>query len=302
MGHHHHQGAAIKGNKLIATILLNVSITIAQVIGAIMSSSLSLMTDALHNLSDVVALVISYIANRLTSKKHTSQQSFGYKRAEILAAFFNATTLLAISVYLIVEAIKRLTGANEVIVQGDVVIWLAVFSVLANGASVLLIHNDAKNSMNMKAAYLHLFSDMLSSVAVLIGGVLMLIYDIYWIDSVLSILIGIYLIVASWKLFIKTIKVLMQFTPVDLDMEEIVLKITSIDGIKNVHHIHLWQLNDHDYHFEGHVDMKNDLPLSEVDHLLGKIRECLFHDFSITHVTIQPEFQVCSDKSIVGQH
>lgn len=298
-GHVHHHGE-LKGKNLFAAILLNVLITIAQIVGAIFSHSLSLMTDALHNFSDVMALCLSYVANRLAKRKPTQKQSFGYKRAEILAAFINASTLLGISLYLITEAAERIFTSKSVVVGGEIVMWLAGLSIIANGLSVLLIQKDAKNSMNMKAAYLHLFSDMLTSIAVLIGGYLMSRFGWFWVDSVLSVGIAIYLIVSSWHLVIGAIKVLMQFSPKGIDLDKITERLSKVSGVKNIHHVHIWQLTDHETHFEAHVDCADDLKISEVDKVLDEIRAILHHDFNINHATLQPEYHVCDDKSLIA--
>ncbi|GAF05761.1 cation diffusion facilitator family transporter [Saccharicrinis fermentans] len=307
MEHHHHDHShghhhiELKGKNLLIAILLNVLITVSQIIGAIFSHSLSLMTDALHNLSDVMALVISYVAHKLAKRKPTSKQSFGYKRAEILAAFINAATLLGVSVYLIVEAMERLFTLGAVEVGGELVMWLAGLSILANGLSVLLIQKDAKKSMNMKAAYLHLFSDMLTSIAVLVGGFLMIRFGWYWVDSLLSVMIAVYLIISSWNLVVGAIKVLMQFTPKDIDVDKITQAICVLKQVKNVHHVHIWQLTDHEIHFEAHIDCEEDMLLSEVDKVMTQVRELISHKFNIHHATLQPEFHVCDDKSLIAR-
>ncbi|WP_068472803.1 cation diffusion facilitator family transporter [Saccharicrinis aurantiacus] len=298
-GHHHPE---LKGTNLSIAILLNVLITVSQIIGALYSKSLSLMTDALHNLSDVMALIISWVANKLSKRESTHKETFGYKRAEILAAFINAATLLGISVYLIVEAVERLMGGSSIAVKGDMVIWLALLSIVANGLSVLLIQKDAKHSMNMKAAYLHLFSDMLTSIAVLIGGLMMKYYGFYWVDSILSIMIAIYLIISSWKLVIGATKVLMQFAPSHINLNDIVESIKKIEGVKGLHHIHIWQLSDHENHFEAHIELDKDLKLSEVDAILNIVRHELSHHYNISHHTLQAEYNVCNDKSIINLH
>ncbi len=298
--HHGHHHPELKGKNLFLAILLNVLITVAQIVGAIFSHSLSLMTDALHNLSDVLALGLSYVANRLAKRKPTQKQSFGYKRAEILAAFINASTLLGISLYLIIEAAERIFTSKNVEVGGELVMWLAGFSILANGLSVLLIQKDAKTSMNMKAAYLHLFSDMLTSIAVLIGGYLMSRFGWFWVDSLLSVGIAIYLIISSWSLAIGAVQIMMQFTPKGIDLDKITERLNTVPGVKNIHHVHIWQLTDHEIHFEAHVDFTDDLKISEVDNVLNEVRVILDHDFHIHHATLQPEFRVYDDKSLIA--
>lgn len=299
--HHGHHHPELKGTNLSIAILLNVLITASQIIGAIYSNSLALMTDAIHNLSDVMALILSWVANKLSKRKSTKKQTFGFKRAEILAAFINAAMLLGISVYLIVEAVERLIEGSSIAVKGDLVIWLALLSIVANGLSVLLIQKDAKHSMNMKAAYLHLFSDMLTSIAVLVGGLMMKFYGYYWVDSILSILIAIYLIVSSLKLVIGAIKVLMQFTPSHINFDDIVSSVNRMNGVGGIHNIHIWQLGDHDCYFEAHITLQEDEKLSDVEDLLTEIRKLLKTEYHINHVTLQPELSSSTDKSIIVQ-
>jgi cobalt-zinc-cadmium efflux system protein len=215
---HHHHHHPVSGKNLLLTILLNVIITIAQLIGGIVSGSLALLSDAVHNFSDVLSLVVSYVANWLTRKrKQTLTQTFGYKRAEIVAAFFNAATLIVIAVFLIVEAIGRFTHPQEV--SGNIVILLALLGIIANGLGVFFLQKDASHNLNMQSAYLHLLTDMLTSVAVMIGGLLMKYLGWFWIDPVLTMIISIYLIYMSWRIFIESLKILMLFAPDELVMQ-----------------------------------------------------------------------------------
>ncbi|MCF6280381.1 MAG: cation diffusion facilitator family transporter [Flavobacteriaceae bacterium] len=294
---HHHRDLGERN--LFISILLNILITVAQVIGGIISGSLALLSDALHNFSDVISLIISYIANVLSKKEASTQRTFGYKRAEIIAAFINASTLIIIAVLLIIEAIKRFQNPQEI--KSNLVIWLAILGILANGFSVLLLKKDADKNMNMRSAYLHLFTDMLASVAVLIGGLLMKFYQIFWIDSVLTFVIAVYLIFMGYKLLRESIRVLMLFTPIDMPVIEIVEKVNKIKGVRGIHHIHIWQLNESEVHLEAHVDFEKDIKLSEFDKILTIIEELLLHDYQINHINIQPEFQKSDQKDIIVQ-
>ena len=221
MGHNHsHDHKVLSGKRLLFSIFLNIVITLSQVIGGLISGSLALISDAVHNLSDVISLVISYGANRLSnSKKQTQYQTFGFKRAEIIAAFINSASLIVIAVFLAIEAVKRLYEPQEI--MSDIVIWLALIAILGNGLSVLLLKRDASHNMNMRAAYLHLISDLLTSVAVLAGGILMKYYSIYWLDAVLTLVISAYLMYMSWSIFLGSLKILMLFAPEHLNMDEI---------------------------------------------------------------------------------
>ena len=236
---HHHD---LNSRNLLISIFLNIAITVAQVIGGIVSGSLALLSDALHNFSDVISLIISWIANKLVKKKASLKRTFGYKRAEILAAFINAATLIVVAVLLIFEAIERFRNPQEI--ESNLVIWLSIIAILGNGFSVLLLKKNADNNMNLKSAYLHLLTDMLASVAVLIGGLLMKYYEIWWIDSVLTLAIAVYLVVMGWDLLKNSFKVLMLFTPDSTSVKSIVEDIQTIDAVKNVHHVHIWQLNE----------------------------------------------------------
>ena len=302
MVHNHDHSKAhtdLKGKNLVISILLNILITISQAVGGLISGSLSLLSDALHNFSDVLSLIISYGATVLSKKKASSNKTFGYKRAEIIAAFVNAATLIIVAVILIIEAIERFMAPREI--ESNLVIWLALLGIAANGFSVLLLKKDAERNMNMKSAYLHLFTDMMASVAVLVGGLLMKFYQMYWVDPALTLLIALYLIYMGYDLLKESTKVLMLFTPNTIHVQKIVEAINNIDSIKNVHHVHIWQLNEDEVHLEAHIDFLKDIKLSEFDIILDRIEEEMYHKFGINHINIQPEFGKCDVKQIIVQ-
>lgn len=295
--YHHHDD--LKGRNLFISILLNIVITVAQVIGGLISGSLSLLSDALHNFSDVLSLIISYVANRLTKKKASTQKTFGYKRAEILAAFINAATLMVVAILLIIEAVERFQ--NPQVIKSNLVIWLSIIAILGNGFSVLLLKKDAEANMNMKSAYLHLLTDMMASVAVLIGGLLMKFYQMYWVDSVLTFVIALYLVWMGWDLLKNSTKVLMLFTPENIPIQKIVEEINAFASVKNTHHVHIWQLNEEEIHLEAHIDFHNDISLSEFDEILQEIEELVFRKYDINHVNIQPEYGKDDAKEVIVQ-
>ncbi|WP_297690805.1 cation diffusion facilitator family transporter [uncultured Eudoraea sp.] len=296
---HSHSHKDLKGRNLFITILLNILITLAQVIGGILSGSLALLSDALHNFSDVLSLIISYVANLLSKKKASLNKTFGYKRAEIIAAFVNSSTLIIVSIILVKEAIERFI--NPIEIESNLVIWLSLLGIAANGFSVLLIKKDAKANMNMQSAYLHLFTDMMASVAVLIGGLLMKFYALYWVDPVLTILIALYLVYMGYDLLKTSTRVLMLFTPNTIEVQQIVSEISKIRPVKNVHHVHIWQLNEDEIHLEAHIDFDEDINLSEFDKILETIEEEVYHKFGINHLNIQPEFGKCDSKKVIVQ-
>ncbi len=294
--HHHHE---VKGKNLVFSIILNLTITIAQLIGGIISGSLALISDALHNFSDVLSLGFSLVAHNLSHKKATEDQTFGYKRAELVAAFVNALVLIVVALFLMYGAIDRFFNVH--IIKTDLVIWLSILGIVVNGGSVLLLQKDAEHNINMKSAYLHLLTDMMASVAVLVGGLLMKYFGWNWVDSVLTILIGIYLIVVGYDLLKTSTKMLMLFTPEDIDIKEIINEVHQLSGAGNLHHIHVWHLNDDEVHLEAHLDCSEDIKMSEFDDLLHKIEAVLLEKFHINHITIQPEFKKEDSKETIVQ-
>jgi len=294
-----HSHTNLTGRNLIISILLNIVITVAQVIGGLISGSLSLLSDALHNFSDVISLIVSYIANLLSKRQASLKKTFGYKRAEIVAAFINAATLIVVAILLIYEAIERFL--NPQTIESGLVIWLSIVAIIGNGMSVLLLRKDSKSNMNMKSAYLHLLTDLMASVAVLIGGLLMKFYQMYWVDSVLTLAIAIYLVVMGYDLLKNSFRVLMLFTPETIQVKDIVNDIENIAAVKNVHHVHIWQLNEAETHLEAHIDFNKDILLSEFDSILKEIEAIAHDNFGINHVNIQPEFKKIDVKDIIVQ-
>jgi len=291
--HYQHE---VSGKNLGFAIVLNVGITLAQAIGGIISGSMALLSDAAHNFSDVLSMVISYLANRLSRREATEKQTFGFRRSEILAALINSATLIIISVIIIFEAVQRLI--NPVPVSANTVIYLAIAGILANGVSVLFLRNDSHENINMRSVYLHLFGDMLTSVAVLLGGLAMKYLQWYRTDSVFSIAIAIYLLYMSWRILRSSLHIMMQFTPEKVDIKEIAKRIENIAGVKNIHHVHVWQINEHDLMFEAHIDLEEDIKVSDFETILKEIKQSLKQN-RINHSTIQPEFSVDDKKQII---
>jgi cobalt-zinc-cadmium efflux system protein len=301
MGHNHvhiHKHE-VEGKNLFYSILLNLLITIAQLIGGVISGSLALISDALHNFSDVLTLGFSLFANKLSRRKASINQTFGYKRAELIAAFINAITLVIVALFLTYGAIERLFNIHPI--KSGLVIWLALLGIVVNGFSVLLLQKDAEHNLNMKSAYLHLLTDMMASVAVLIGGLLIKFFNWYWVDSVLTIFIAIYLIYVGVDLIVSATKMLMLFTPDHIDIKEIVREVHKVPGVSKLHHIHVWHLNDEELHLEAHLDCSEDLKMSEFNELLHEVEHVLFDKFQINHINIQPEFNKEDPKDFIVQ-
>jgi cobalt-zinc-cadmium efflux system protein len=285
-----------KGRLMIAT-LLNLSITIVEIIGGLISNSLALISDALHNLGDTFAVFIAYIAHLISKRDYTDKKTFGYKRVEIIAALFNAIILIVIVIYLFIEAIKRINDPQPV--KGLIMFFVALTGLLTNLYSVLLLRKDSGENINIKAAYLHLLGDTFSSVAVIIGAGAIYFFKIYWIDPVITILIGLYLLRGTYLILKRTVDILMQGAPENLDLNEVKISVEELPEVDNIHHIHAWSLNDREIHFECHIDLTRDAKISETSEIINKIHAILMNKFNINHVTIQCEFNSCDNKNMI---
>ena len=291
---HQHDPNEVSNSRLVITILLNVIITIAQIIGGIISGSLALISDAIHNLSDSLSVILAWLAQFLGQKPRTIKSTFGYKRAEILAAFINSLALIGISIYLVFEAVDRLIHPKSV--DANWMFWLGLLGLVANGISVLILKQEKNKSINIKAAYLHLLGDALTSIAVIIGAVLIWAFQIYWADSVVTILISVYLFVHTLKLLKESVTILMQMAPSELKIPKIEDRLMQIEELKNIHHIHIWNLTDKVIHFESHITLEDDIRVSGTEMIYNKVRKILHDEFEIEHVTIQFEFGRTDEK------
>ncbi len=302
--HHNHHGHSHThteeentGKNLLFSALLNLVVTVAEVLGGLFSNSLALLSDALHNLGDTSAIFIAYMANLISKKEGTSKKTFGFKRIEILAALFNAIVLVVIIIYLFIEAWHRLK--NPMPIKGLVMLIVAVIGLLANLISVLLLKKHAVKSINIRAAYLHLIGDTISSFVVIFTAILIYFFNIFWIDPVVTFLLGIYLLWETYRILKIALDILMQATPPGLDLNLVKDALETIPAIDNIHHVHAWNLSDRDIHFECHVDLKSDIRISETETIRDAMNKMLKEKFRITHVTIQYEYNCCADKNMI---
>lgn len=294
---HEHDHTPVKENRLLAATVLNLIISVAEITGGLISNSLSLISDALHNLSDGVAIFIAWIAHKISRRPSNAKRTFGYKRIEILSAFFNALILIAISLYLFYESILRIIEPEPV--KGMMMLIVAAIGLIANIAAVFLLRVDSKKNINVKAAYLHLIGDTLTSFAVIVGGILIYFFDLFWIDPIITMLIGIYIIKQTWSILKQTVDILMQSTPSGLDLEMIKKDLEQFPEIANIHHVHIWNLDDQSVHFECHVDLSENSRISETESLHIRIEKMLKENYHVSHITIQFEYQRCDDKKMI---
>ena len=280
-------------------MLLNFVITAVQIIGGLISGSLALISDALHNFSDALSIIISYIAIKLKGRDNSHRHTFGLKRSEILAAVVNASVLVVIYAFLFYEAFKRFYEPEKI--EAGIMTVVAAIGFVANAAGTLLLKRDSKTSLNIRSSYMHLLSDSVSSVAVILGGIAIAVWNITWIDSLLTVLIGIYIMRECYLILGEAIHVLMEGAPADISLEEIKNEVEKFYEVADIHHIHLWMVGDNDIHLEAHVNV-NDMKISQSDALRMKIEKMLESKFGIHHITLQFECNQCLEEGLIGQH
>jgi len=284
------------GARLLITLAINLLIPAAQVAGGIYANSMALVSDAVHNFSDFTAILIAYFALRIGEKGASPQNTFGYKRAEILGAAINVALLVAAAVFILYEAFERFRHPQPVI--GQIVIYLAAVGILGNGLSAWLLHRDSKHSLNVRGAFLHMVGDMLTSVLVLLNGIILAFRPWYWLDPLLSLLIVIFILKNCWSILRDATAILMNATPKDLNLEEIKDALQAIPGVCGVHYLHAWNVSSSSIAFSCHVEVA-DQPLSRTEPLAEKIRHELFHRFRIDHPILQFETLQCGNGSLL---
>ncbi len=300
MGHHNHshfEEKNISGKRLFIVVILNFVITATEVVGGLFSGSFSLLSDALHNFSDGISIVITYIAFIFSNRENTYNYTFGYKQAEIIAAIFNSITLIGISLYLFYEAINRFY--HPVQIKGKIMIGVALVGLFANTFSVFLLERDAHRSLNIKSSYIHLLSDAISSLGVIVGGIFIYFFDIKWIDPLVTIGIALYVLKEGKDIIINSFYILMQRVPKGIDVREVSSEIAKLSPlIRDVHHIHIWQLGEHEKLMEAHINI-DDVSVSKANEVGDIIKEMLKRKYNINHVTLQFEHERCKGEGLI---
>jgi len=282
--------------KLLVSVILNFGITIAEILGGIFSNSLALLSDAIHNLNDTSAIFISYIARILSKKKRDPKRTYGYKRVETLAAFVNTEILMFIAVYFLIEGINKLS--NPTIIHGGVMLTVAFIGLAGNLITTFLLHSSSKTNLNIKATFIHILSDTISSIFVIIGAFLIIYQKFYIVDPIFTFMISGYIFVESIPLLKNTINILLQGTPTDIEIEKLKAKLEQFDFVKDVHHIHIWTTDGKDKYMEAHIRLqeKFDQNNYELDDCIDELNELLKEEFEINHTTLQFEKNRCLEE------
>ena len=295
-GHDHSHAVPVgegRERRLVIAIVLNVGIVVAQLVAGFASGSLGLLADAGHNLTDVLAIAVALIAVMLTRRPRTGQRSFGWHRATVLAALFNAASILAVCVFVVFEAVQRLGDPQPV--EGGIVVAFAVLGAIFNGIAAFVVH-DGSSDVNMRGALLHLISDALTSVAVAVCGLVMLLTDsYYWLDPAIALVISVLIAWQGWRLARAALDILLESTPEGLDPEAVTSAIEAVDGVDAVHDFHVWSLSSEMRALSAHVVVSGHPTLEEAQVVGARVKAVLAHDFAIAHATIELECEPCAD-------
>lgn len=303
-GHHHHHDTASMGDGRLAwAVAVNVLLTVAQVVGGVLSGSLALVADAVHNLSDAAALGIALFARRVARRGADATMTYGYRRAEIIAALINLTTLIVIGVYLVYEAVFRLFAPEPV--AGWIVVAVAGIALAVDLVTAALTYAGAKSSMNIRAAFLHNVADALGSVAVIVAGALVIWFGWNWVDPAATLLIAGYILWHGLVEIRACIRILMGGVPADLDLDVLSAAVTAVDGVVGTHHLHVWQLDEHDRYFEAHVVIER-ADADRMEDIKRIAKAMLRNRFRLTHTTLEFEFvgapADCTETEMVVAH
>lgn len=293
-GHHTHAFPGEDGTekRLLATLALNLFIPLIQIAGGLFAHSMALVSDALHNLSDFTAVLISYIAHRIGKRGASTRNTFGYRRAEVIAALVNGAILAAASAFIVYHAFKRMFHPETVL--GQIVILAAIVGIAGNGLSAWLLHRDAGHNINIRGAFLHMIGDLMTSVVVLVSGLVLTWRPWYWLDPVLSLLIVAYILRNCWKILKESVAILMNATPKRLDLHEVRQTLCGLPGVSGIHYVHAWPLDASGVAFSCHVVVP-DQTLSQTERTAERIRLVLRRSFGIDHPVLQFETRDCGE-------
>ena len=267
-------------------IWANGLLTVVQIVGGILSGSLALIADALHNFSDMASLVIAFAARKIARRPADERMTFGYGRIEIIAALINYTTLILVGFYLIYEGGMRMIDPPEV--AGWTVVILGGVALAVDTLTALLTYSMQKGSVNIRALFLHNLSDALASVAVIAGGALIILYDMRWVDPAITIGIALYILYLAFTEIGGPIRTLMLGSPPDIDSDAVVAAVRGVEGVADIHHVHFWQMEEHAAAFDTHVVVETEAwdRLEEVNRAIKRVLE---DQFGITHSTLEFE-------------
>ncbi len=285
-GHHHHPDPGAGDRRVFAAIAVNLGLTLAQIVGGLLSGSLALIADALHNFSDAISLVIAFAARKIARRPRDAEMTFGYGRVEVVAALVNYTTLIVIGLYLLYEAATRFVDPQPV--DGWLIVIVAGLALVVDTATAVLTYAMSKSSVNIRAAFLHNVADALGSVAVIVSGILILVYDWRLIDPIATVLIAGYILWQSMREIGPVIRILMLGAPPGIATHAVLDTVRGVDGVIGIHHAHFWQMDEHRAALDAHVVIAEGR-WHEADAIKSRVKSVLSETFGLDHTTLELE-------------
>ncbi|MCF3936021.1 cation diffusion facilitator family transporter [Acuticoccus sp. M5D2P5] len=298
-GHHHHVDPDAGDRRVALAVIVNLALTVAQVIGGVLAGSLSLIADALHNFSDAISLVIAFGARKIARRPANSDMTFGYGRAEVVAALINYTTLIVIGLYLVYEAVLRFFEPEPVV--GWMIVVIAGIALVIDVVTALLTFSMAKSSVNIRAAFLHNVADALGSIGVIIAGTLIILFGWQIVDPLVTLMIAGYILWQAFSEIGGVIRVLMLGSPPDTASEDVVDAVRVVDGVTDVHHTHIWMMGEHETALDAHLVIAEGA-WTRADAIKADVKAMLAERFGIDHATLELECAAhpCVDRRVFG--
>ncbi len=297
-GHSHsHFGDIAKqtGSRLVIALVITLVFVSLEAIAGYWAHSLALLTDAAHNVTDVIALALSWYAVKLTTQPADSSKTFGYHRAGIFIALINSTTLVLISLGIFYEAYRRLLSPPEV--EASILIGVGLVAVLVNIGTAWLVKRGSENDLNLKSAFVHLMGDVLSTVAAVIVGVIIAFTKLNWLDPLISVFIGVLILWNAWGILRESVHILLESTPSDIDMSKMVRSVLKVKGVRGVHDLHVWSITQNLRALSAHI-VTDDISISSGASIQQGVNEILAHEYNIAHATLQLECMGCEPDAL----
>ncbi|MCX7567180.1 cation diffusion facilitator family transporter [Sulfitobacter sp. F26169L] len=297
--HHHHIDPEAGDAKVAFAVGLNLLLTVAQIIGGVLAGSLSLVADALHNLSDAMSLIIAFVARKIARRPADQEMTFGYGRIEAVAALVNYTTLIVIALYLVYEGVARFFEPSEV--TGWIIVIIAGVALAVDLGTAALTYRMSKTSMNIRAAFLHNLADALGSVAVIVAGTLVILYGWHWVDPLVTLLIAGYILWHTAVEMPSVMRLLMLGAPADIDVNEVIDAMHDQTGVASVHHVHLWMMGEHENALQAHVVLTPEAQMPQTRNALHRMLKARF-DLAHSTLQIEEDWSDCADSAQVVGH
>lgn len=294
-GHTQHRGLPV-ASKLKFGIIASIIILAMEVTGGIMANSLALLADAGHVFADVIALSLSWYGVKQAERPASRSMTFGYHRVGVLVAIINAVSIFAVALYIFYEAFRRLQQPPEYI-DSQLMMAVAIVGLGVNLFIASWLRKEQRGNLNIRSAFWHALGDALASIGVILGGIIILLTELFVIDTIISIAIGLIIILAAWQILRDGLRVLLEATPRQIDVTRMIKSLNQITGVRGVHDIHVWSITPHLHAMSCHV-LIDDLATSEAASIREKIKKVLGRQYSIEHATLQMECEQCGADDI----